>query len=129
MVRLNPQTTSTTPTDTPTKQELGQRIYPTVHVNYPERAGKITGMILEMETKDIMELLENPDLLNSKIEEAVHVLDEHLSQMEEPTRNAWLKRNGITGTTSDRQVQKRSKYSEFTPETHSSTLRENCQRR
>ena len=124
MVRVNPQTTSPTPTDTPTKQELGQRIYPTVHVNYPERAGKITGMILEMETKDIMELLENTDLLNSKIEEAVHVLDEHLAQMEEPTRNAWLKRNGITGNTSDRQ-EKRSKYSEFTPETHSSTLREN----
>ena len=124
MVRLNPQPTTTTPTGTPTKQELGQRIYPTVHVKYPERAGKITGMILEMETDDIMELLDNSDLLQSKIEEAVNVLDEHLSQMEEPTRTAWLKRNGITDATSERQVQKRSKYSEFTPESHSSTLHE-----
>lgn len=59
------------------KRFLGDRIYPLVHSSHPEQANKITGMLLEMETGDILHLLENRDALNAKITEALNVLKEN----------------------------------------------------
>lgn len=56
------------------KRYLGDRIYPLVHYSHPEQANKITGMLLEMDTGDILHLLENTDALNAKIVEALNVL-------------------------------------------------------
>lgn len=59
------------------KRYLGDRIYPLVHYSHPEQANKITGMLLEMDTTDILHLLENTDALNAKIVEALNVLKEN----------------------------------------------------
>jgi polyadenylate-binding protein len=44
---------------------------------YPTVAGKITGMLLEMDNAEILHLLDDRDLLNSRVEEAVAVLQMH----------------------------------------------------
>eukprot|EP00741_Cyanophora_paradoxa_P008147 tig00001264_g7884.t1 len=56
------------------KQAIGEQIYPRVMATQPEQAAKITGMLLEMEVPDLLRLLENEELLQSKVTEAVAVL-------------------------------------------------------
>eukprot|EP00004_Rigifila_ramosa_P014813 TRINITY_DN33_c0_g1_i5.p1 TRINITY_DN33_c0_g1~~TRINITY_DN33_c0_g1_i5.p1 ORF type:complete len:620 (-),score=142.09 TRINITY_DN33_c0_g1_i5:76-1935(-) len=59
------------------KNMLGERLYPLVYQQQGERAGKITGMLLEMDNSELLILLESPQELLSKISEAVAVLDAH----------------------------------------------------
>jgi polyadenylate-binding protein len=59
------------------KQMLGERLFPLIHDKYPTVAGKVTGMLLEMDNAEILHLLEDRDLLNSRVEEAVAVLQMH----------------------------------------------------
>ncbi|KFQ14472.1 Embryonic polyadenylate-binding protein, partial [Leptosomus discolor] len=59
------------------KQMIGERLYPLIHAMHPSLAGKITGMLLEIDNSELLLLLESPDSLASKIEEAVAVLQEH----------------------------------------------------
>jgi polyadenylate-binding protein len=56
------------------KQMLGERIYGAVLKMAPDMAGKITGMMLEMDNAELLLLLENPGQLNSKVSEARAVL-------------------------------------------------------
>ncbi|ORY42976.1 hypothetical protein BCR35DRAFT_285435 [Leucosporidium creatinivorum] len=58
------------------KQMLGEALYPKIHASQPELAGKITGMLLEMDSSELIYLLENDDALNAKIAEALQVLEE-----------------------------------------------------
>jgi polyadenylate-binding protein len=53
---------------------LGEKLYPTVANLQPARAGKITGMLLEMETSEVLHLLESEASLREKVAEAVDVL-------------------------------------------------------
>lgn len=46
----------------------------------PEYAGKITGMLLEMDKNELLQLLENKNALYTKVEEAATVLKEHLAK-------------------------------------------------
>lgn len=59
------------------KNVLGERLYPQVHRKLPEQAAKITGMLLEMDNSEILNLLDSPDLLEGKINEARDVLAKH----------------------------------------------------
>jgi len=61
------------------KNELGERLYSLIVKGHPERAGKITGMILEMDNADILNLLSNPQMLDAQVEEAVMVLSQHIA--------------------------------------------------
>ncbi|XP_039070052.1 polyadenylate-binding protein 7-like [Hibiscus syriacus] len=60
------------------KTILGERIYPLVHkhqlISIPDLVQKVTGMLLEMDNSELLLLLESPESLAAKVEEAVEVL-------------------------------------------------------
>lgn len=56
------------------KNMLGERLFPLIERMYPDEVGKITGMLLEIDNSEILHMLEHPEALASKIEEAVAVL-------------------------------------------------------
>ncbi|XWS66780.1 hypothetical protein CRYUN_Cryun05aG0230100 [Craigia yunnanensis] len=53
---------------------LGERLYPLVQKHQPDLVPKITGMLLEMDNSELLLLLESPESLADKVEEAVEVL-------------------------------------------------------
>lgn len=59
------------------KQYLGEQLFPKISSRQSELAGKITGMLLEMDNGELLHLLENPGALDLKVEEAVAVLRQH----------------------------------------------------
>jgi len=56
------------------KQMIGERLFPLVLAHQPTLAGKITGMLLEMDNGELINLLEDPVALKEKMEEALAVL-------------------------------------------------------
>jgi polyadenylate-binding protein len=59
------------------KQMLGERLFPLIAVMYPDLAGKITGMLLEIDNSELLHMLESRESLKAKVEEAVAVLQAH----------------------------------------------------
>ncbi|KAK9710061.1 Protein phosphatase PP2A regulatory subunit B [Basidiobolus ranarum] len=59
------------------KRMLGEKLFPLIQAVRPEFAGKITGMLLEMDNSELLHLIESSEALNAKVEEAVAVLKEH----------------------------------------------------
>ncbi|XP_052040189.1 polyadenylate-binding protein 1-like [Apodemus sylvaticus] len=59
------------------KQMIGERLYSLIHDACAPLTGKITGMLLEMDNLELLLLLESPESLHAKIEEAVAVLQAH----------------------------------------------------
>lgn len=59
------------------KQMLGERLFPLIQNMYPELAGKITGMLLEIDNSELLHMLESRESLKAKVEEAVAVLQAH----------------------------------------------------
>jgi len=56
------------------KQMLGEKLFPLIQAQQPQLAGKITGMLLEMENGELLHLLVSESALNDKIQEALEVL-------------------------------------------------------
>lgn len=62
------------------KQMLGEKLYPIIEKHpavMPEQAGKITGMLLDMDVSELLNLYEAPDALHQKVIEAINVLAHH----------------------------------------------------
>uniref|UniRef100_A0A671SA08 Polyadenylate-binding protein n=1 Tax=Sinocyclocheilus anshuiensis TaxID=1608454 RepID=A0A671SA08_9TELE len=49
------------------KQLLGERLYPLIQALHPTLAGKITGMLLEIDNSELLHMLESPESLHSKV--------------------------------------------------------------
>ncbi|OQO11109.1 Polyadenylate-binding protein, cytoplasmic and nuclear [Cryoendolithus antarcticus] len=60
------------------KQMLGEALYPKIHAQQPELAGKITGMLLEMDNQELLGLTTDDDALRQKVDEAMNVYDEYV---------------------------------------------------
>merc|ERR550537_1237235 len=56
------------------KQMIGEKLYPAIAKYQPEMAGKVTGMMLEMDNSELLMLLESEQQLKAKIDEAIQVL-------------------------------------------------------
>lgn len=60
------------------KQKIGERLYPLIMATQGhELAGKLTGMLLEMDDTELLHLLDDQSALDHKIDEAVDVLRKH----------------------------------------------------
>jgi len=61
------------------KMMLGERLFPLIekHQEVGEQAGKITGMLLDMDTPELLHLIESPEALSQKVVEAIQVLVQH----------------------------------------------------
>ena len=59
------------------KQLIGEELYRLIYPVHSDLAGKITGMLLEMDNSELLHMLEVPESLKAKVEEAVSVLRDH----------------------------------------------------
>ncbi|UKK00708.2 polyadenylate-binding protein [Theileria orientalis] len=71
------------------KQMIGERLFPIIARDNPDLAGKITGMMLEIDNQELLQLLDDNDQLKAKIDEAIRVL-----------KQASLQRQGSAADTS-----------------------------
>ncbi|CBY23748.1 unnamed protein product [Oikopleura dioica] len=63
------------------KQMLGERLFPLIQsMAATDLAGKITGMLLEIDNSELLHMLDNRELLKSKVDEAVLVLKHHQNE-------------------------------------------------
>ncbi|MBZ3890131.1 Polyadenylate-binding protein 1-like [Sciurus carolinensis] len=53
------------------KQMIGERLYPLVHDVHNQLAGKITGMLLEIDNSELLLMLESPESLHAKVGRAL----------------------------------------------------------
>merc|ERR1719265_840347 len=56
------------------KQMIGEKLYPAIAKYQPELAGKVTGMMLEMDNSELLMLLESETQMKRKVDEALLVL-------------------------------------------------------
>merc|ERR1712167_222836 len=61
------------------KMMLGERLFPLIekHPEVGDQAGKITGMLLDMDTPELLHLIESPEALRQKVVEAINVFAQH----------------------------------------------------
>jgi polyadenylate-binding protein len=65
------------------KQILGELLFPVIQRMCPELAGKITGMLLEIDNSKLIHMLEDGGYLKQKVDEAIAVLQAHQSTTNE----------------------------------------------
>ena len=59
------------------QRKIGDFIYPKIATKYGNQAGKLTGMILELEVEELVGLLQNENALIEKAAQAFEVLQKH----------------------------------------------------
>ncbi|XP_078331762.1 polyadenylate-binding protein 1-like [Crassostrea virginica] len=59
------------------KRMLGERLFPLISHMFPDLAGKITDMLLEIENSELLHMLQSQESLEAKVKEAVAVLQAH----------------------------------------------------
>uniref|UniRef100_A0A8C6QD20 Polyadenylate-binding protein n=1 Tax=Nannospalax galili TaxID=1026970 RepID=A0A8C6QD20_NANGA len=59
------------------KQVLGEWLFSLIQAMHPTLAGKITGMLLEIDNFELQRMLESPECLHAKVDEAIAVLQAH----------------------------------------------------
>ena len=64
------------------KQMMGEELYPFIERTEPKLAGKITGMLLELDNAEILMLLISKEKLEQKVSEALRILEEHQKSLE-----------------------------------------------
>ncbi|CAG9581368.1 unnamed protein product [Danaus chrysippus] len=64
------------------KQMLGERLFPLIQRMHPDLAGKITGMLLEIDNSELLHMLEHGESLKAKVDEAVAVLQAHQAKQQ-----------------------------------------------
>ncbi|XP_063080158.1 polyadenylate-binding protein 1A-like [Engraulis encrasicolus] len=84
------------------EQIMGERLYPLVQNKlplvqnvHPNLTAKVTGMLLEMDKGEVLQLLESEESLRSKVDEAVAVLIHH--QAKEAARKADVTSTAVPG--------------------------------
>ena len=50
------------------KQMLGERLFPLIQRMFPDLAGKITGMLLEIDNAELVHMLEDQNSLKGKVD-------------------------------------------------------------
>lgn len=53
------------------KQMLGERLFPLIQEMYPDSAGKITGMLLEIDNSELLHMLESNESLKAKVSQYI----------------------------------------------------------
>lgn len=66
------------------KQMLGEMLFPKIQAIQPELAGKITGMLLEMDNAELVNLIEEESALRSKVDEAMAVYNDYVKTQAGP---------------------------------------------
>lgn len=64
------------------KQALGEEIYSLIERQHPNDAEKLTGILLEMDNKNLEHLIKDTDLLEKKVEDVLSVLQNNAGQKE-----------------------------------------------
>merc|ERR1719273_2755202 len=87
MLEVNPLTSEMLQDAKPAEKKrlIGERLFPKIQVVEPRLAGKITGMLLEMDNTELLVLLTEQRALMNKINEALAVLKDH--QMKQSQKN------------------------------------------
>ncbi|XP_060526485.1 polyadenylate-binding protein 4-like [Cylas formicarius] len=65
------------PPQDPQKQMIGEQLYSSIRKFNPELAGKITGMLLEIDNTELVDMIKDQESLRAKVDEAVAVLQAH----------------------------------------------------
>ena len=68
---------------------LGERLFPLIQSMHPDQAGKITGMLLEIDNTELVHMLESREALAAKTQEAVSVLRAHSAKEKSAEMKNW----------------------------------------
>lgn len=80
------------------KQMLGERLFPLIQSMHANLAGKITGMLLEIDNSELLHMLESHESLRSKVEEAVAVLQAHQAKKDATQKVGSMANSAATAT-------------------------------